>query len=110
MIANLKICIIILTIITIGIVAFLIIKNQVVESFQDKPIIDNNTYIKKTMSYNKVWYNKTKDYTIWEPESIGDYYPLGHIIANGTKIPILHTAEIIDWYTGGPKPKVLENL
>ena len=31
-------------------------------------------------------------------------------IANGTKIPILHTAEIIDWYTGGPKPKVLENL
>ena len=31
-------------------------------------------------------------------------------IANGTKIPVLHTAEIIDWYTGGPKPKVLENL
>ncbi len=31
-------------------------------------------------------------------------------IANGTKIPILHTVEIIDWYTGGPKPKILENL
>jgi len=31
-------------------------------------------------------------------------------IANGTKIPILHTVEIIDWYTGGPKPKVLKNL
>jgi len=31
-------------------------------------------------------------------------------IARGTKIPILHTVEIIDWYTGGPKPKVLENL
>ena len=31
-------------------------------------------------------------------------------IANGTKIPILHTVEIIDWYTGGPKPKVLRNL
>ena len=31
-------------------------------------------------------------------------------IAHGTKIPILHTVEIIDWYTGGPKPKVLENL
>ena len=29
-------------------------------------------------------------------------------IANGTKIPILHTVEIIDWYTGGPKPKVLK--
>jgi glycolate oxidase iron-sulfur subunit len=31
-------------------------------------------------------------------------------IANGTKIPILHTVEVIDWYTGGPKPKILKNL
>ena len=31
-------------------------------------------------------------------------------IAQGTKIPILHTVEIIDWYTGGPKPKILRNL
>ena len=31
-------------------------------------------------------------------------------IANGTKIPILHTVEIIDWYTGGLKPNVLRNL
>jgi len=31
-------------------------------------------------------------------------------IANGTKIPILHTVEIIDWYTGGPKPGVLRKL
>ena len=31
-------------------------------------------------------------------------------IANGTKIPILHTVEIIDWYTGGPKPKILNHL
>ena len=31
-------------------------------------------------------------------------------ISNGTKIPILHTVEIIDWYTGGPKPEVLRNL
>ena len=31
-------------------------------------------------------------------------------IANATKIPILHTVEIIDWYTGGLKPKVLRNL
>jgi glycolate oxidase iron-sulfur subunit len=28
-------------------------------------------------------------------------------IANGIKIPILHTIEILDWYTGGPKPKIL---
>ncbi len=31
-------------------------------------------------------------------------------IAKGTKIPILHTVEVIDWYTGGPKPKTLKNL
>jgi glycolate oxidase iron-sulfur subunit len=31
-------------------------------------------------------------------------------ISNGTQIPILHTVEIIDWYTGGPKPKVLGNI
>ena len=31
-------------------------------------------------------------------------------IANGTKIPILHTVEIIDWFTGGPKPDVLGKL
>ena len=31
-------------------------------------------------------------------------------IANGTKIPILHTVEIVDWYTGGPKPKILSKL
>ena len=26
-------------------------------------------------------------------------------IANGTNIPILHTVELLDWYTGGPEPK-----
>ena len=31
-------------------------------------------------------------------------------ISSGTKIPILHTAEIIDWYTGGPKPKILNKI
>ena len=31
-------------------------------------------------------------------------------ISSGTNIPILHTVEIIDWYTGGPKPNILKNL
>jgi len=31
-------------------------------------------------------------------------------ISNGTKIPILHTVEIIDWYTGGPKPDILKKI
>jgi glycolate oxidase iron-sulfur subunit len=29
-------------------------------------------------------------------------------IASGTKIPIVHTAELLDWATGGPKPRDLE--
>ena len=31
-------------------------------------------------------------------------------IANGTDIPIVHTVELIDWYTGGPKPHALKKL
>jgi glycolate oxidase iron-sulfur subunit len=31
-------------------------------------------------------------------------------ISNGTNIPILHTIELLDWYTGGPKPKILERV
>jgi len=31
-------------------------------------------------------------------------------ISNGINIPILHTVEVIDWYTGGPKPKILKKI
>ena len=31
-------------------------------------------------------------------------------IATGTKLPILHTAELLDWATGGPLPKPLEGI
>ena len=31
-------------------------------------------------------------------------------IASGTNIPIVHTVEVIDWLTGGPKPTKLSNL
>jgi glycolate oxidase iron-sulfur subunit len=42
-----------------------------------------------------------------------DFISTGNIgcitqISNGTKTPILHTIEILDWYTGGPKPKILK--
>ncbi len=30
-------------------------------------------------------------------------------IAAGTKIPIVHTVELLDWATGGPKPKSLQD-
>tara|TARA_B100001123_G_scaffold396203_1_gene478395 strand:- start:10 stop:843 length:834 start_codon:yes stop_codon:yes gene_type:complete len=31
-------------------------------------------------------------------------------IANGIDIPIVHTVELLDWYTGGPKPKSLNSI
>ena len=31
-------------------------------------------------------------------------------ISNGTNLPILHTVELLDWYTGGPKPKILNRI
>ena len=44
-----------------------------------------------------------------------DFISTGNIgcmtqIANGTSIPIVHTVEIIDWLTGGPKPYKLKYL
>ncbi|PQV56916.1 glycolate oxidase iron-sulfur subunit [Defluviimonas denitrificans] len=31
-------------------------------------------------------------------------------IGSGTAIPVVHTVELIDWATGGPKPRALEGL
>ena len=52
-----------------------------------------------------------------ENEVIGGYNKEDYIserlwasARDGTKIPILHTVEVIDWYTGGPKPVVLRHL
>ena len=55
--------------------------------------------------------NKVKNIESLEPQVIST----GNIgcitqIANGTNIPILHTIELLDWYTGGPKPKILKEI
>jgi glycolate oxidase iron-sulfur subunit len=44
-----------------------------------------------------------------------DFISTGNIgcmtqIASGIEIPIVHTVEVIDWLTGGPKPAKLNNL
>ena len=44
-----------------------------------------------------------------------DFISTGNIgcmtqISNGTRIPIIHTVELLDWFTGGPKPYKLENF
>ena len=44
-----------------------------------------------------------------------DFISTGNIgcmtqISNGTQIPIIHTVELLDWFTGGPKPYKLERF
>jgi len=62
--------------------------------------------IAKTLLKNKVEnINKIKP----------DFISTGNIgcmtqIASGTETPIVHTVEVIDWLTGGPKPAKLNNL
>jgi glycolate oxidase iron-sulfur subunit len=31
-------------------------------------------------------------------------------IGSGTELPVVHTVELLDWATGGPKPRALQNL
>jgi len=55
--------------------------------------------------------NKVKNIEKIEP----DFISTGNIgcisqISSGTNIPIVHTVEIIDWLTGGPKPNKLKSL
>ena len=55
--------------------------------------------------------NKVENINKIEP----DFISTGNIgcmtqIASGTKTPIVHTVEVIDWLTGGPKPVKLNNL
>ena len=44
-----------------------------------------------------------------------DFITTGNIgcmtqISTGTRIPIIHTVELLDWFTGGPKPYKLKNF
>ena len=64
------------------------------------------TKIAKTLLKNKVQnINKIQP----------DFISTGNIgcmtqIASGIETPIVHTVEVIDWLTGGPKPTKLNNL
>jgi len=39
----------------------------------------------------------------------GNFGCVGNI-AGGTTIPIVHTVELLDWATGGPRPAALERM
>ncbi len=70
-------------------------------------------------TYNILHSNIAKELLKRKVENINkikpDFISTGNIgcimqIASGINIPIVHTVELIDWYTGGPKPRSLGNL
>jgi hypothetical protein len=56
-----------------------------IESFEVGNL--DKLYFKKTQTFNKIWYNQEKNYSIWEPESDGEYYPMGNIFVTGDSPP-----------------------
>ena len=80
----------------------------IIESIKDIELKNIKNFGKFTIIYrNKI------------PENINKVKPdlisTGNIgcimqIANGINIPIVHTVELIDWYTGGPKPRNLNSI
>ena len=67
--------------------------------------------MKKILITRKLLQNKVKNIESLNPQVVST----GNIgcitqIAIGTNIPILHTVELLDWYTGGPEPKILKGI
>ena len=58
--------------------------------FLKEDFISNNKILfKKTMTYDLIYYNNIKNFSIWTPRIIDDYYPLGHIIKKDKTPPNL---------------------
>ena len=69
-------------------------------------LIDTSPDLRFQLLKNKVKYIESLKPQIISTGNIGCITQ----IANGTNIPILHTIELLDWYTGGSKPKILNKL
>ena len=82
---------VILTLISI-IIYKLFLKRKKIELFKNKEMkeevdLEDRFVIKKTLNFNKIWHCKKNNVTIWEPESDGEYYPVGNIITKGITKP-----------------------
>ena len=80
----------VIMIVVIIVIIFFQIKYNTTETFEsndskNKNKNNNKLLIKKTTNFKKVLRNK--DYTVWEPIPINDYYPLGHYISEGNRKP-----------------------
>ena len=70
------------TILTLMLLIYSITINSNIEYFSN-----GDVFIKKTQTYDLVFYDKENNYSIWSPRPIGDYYPLGHIFSKGQNMP-----------------------
>lgn len=70
--------IILLTLIILTIILIYLIykKNTSQEHFSN----EDKVLIKKTIEYEKIYSHPNKEYYIWEPKRIDDYYPIGQVI------------------------------
>ena len=76
-----SLCVIIIVVCVV--IIFYQIKYNSIETFassilENKNKNKNKLLVKKTLNYNKIFYNNS--YTVWEPVPINDYYPLGHYV------------------------------
>ena len=84
-------------------------------SLINNAVIGSSTGYEKILELVGVGYRAALKDKVLNIEKINpEFITTGNIggitqISNGTKIPILHTVEIIDWYTGGPKPESLKD-
>lgn len=56
------------------------------EGFQNN-VSDDNSFIKKTTTYKKIFSEPSGKYSIWEPETMTSYYPMAHVYQLGTNPP-----------------------
>jgi hypothetical protein len=56
------------------------------EGFQNN-VNNDNSFIKKTTTYKKIFSESNGAYSIWEPETMSSYYPMAHVYQKGTKPP-----------------------
>lgn len=75
----------ILCIYLVLIICWIIVEYKLYKLNYETFIVNESNFIKKTNKYNLVY--KNNDYTIWEPESIEDYFPTCQYISKNSKQP-----------------------
>ena len=80
--------------------------SAIIISKKGNTLIDTSPDMRNQLLKNKIKNIESLNPQIISTGNIGCITQISH----GTDIPILHTIELLDWYTGGPKPKILNKL